>query len=162
MQKIAEKDEPETKNADTEETPVATEAEASESTEESSEGSAEGAATGKKAKKQKKVVRRRKSKKEKESPLIGAIKLVVESGKVGYGSRSSMRGRARAKLYVLARNTPAAIRSRLLKLAGSEVAVIEFEGSTIALGNVCGCPFPVSVLTVYSTGSSNILELAKN
>ena len=159
MQKIAEKDEPEKKNADTEETPV--EAEAEESTEEQAEGSAEGAATGKKAKKQKKVVRRRKSKKEKESPLIGAIKLAVESGKVGYGSRSSMKGSAKAKLYVLARNTPAEIRSRLLKLAGSGVAVMEFEGSTIELGNVCGCPFPVSVLTIYNAGSSNILDLAK-
>jgi ribosomal protein L30E len=29
------------------------------------------------------------------------------------------------------------------------------------LGSVCGKPFPISVLSVYEEGSSNIIDLAK-
>jgi large subunit ribosomal protein L30e len=43
----------------------------------------------------------------------------------------------------------------------SNVPLIQFEGNSMELGSVCGKPFPVSVLSVFEEGSSNILELAK-
>lgn len=114
----------------------------------------------KKEKKQKKVVRRRKSKKEKERPLTGALRLAVESGKVEFGARTATGSKAR--LFVLAANTPQAVREKVSSYAkASEIPIIEFEGTSIELGSVCGKPFPVSVLSVHEEGSSNILELAK-
>ena len=55
-------------------------------------------------KKKKKVVRRRKTKKEKEKPLTAAIRLAVESGKVEFGARRSIKSSllGKAKLFVLA------------------------------------------------------------
>jgi len=116
-----------------------------------------------KKKKAKKVVRRRKSKKEKEKPLTAAIRLAVESGKVSFGARrgisASLLGKAR--LFVMASNSPMEIRDRVVQYSGiSGVPLLVFEGSSIELGSVCGKPFPVLVLSIFDPGSSPILELA--
>ncbi len=117
-----------------------------------------------KKKKQKKVVRRRKSKKEKEKPLTSAIRLCVESGKVGMGARTGVMASllGKAKLFVVASNAPEEVMGQVKKYsAASNIPMIVFEGSSIELGSVCGKPFPVSVLSVYETGSSPIMDLAK-
>lgn len=133
-----------------------------ETSEEASEEATEEAAP--KEKKKKKVVRRRKTKKERENPLTVAVRLAVESGKVEFGARTGIAASilGKAKLFVMASNTPADTRDKVQGYARqSKVPVIEFDGSTMELGSVCGKPFPVSVLSVYEAGSSNILELAK-
>ena len=108
--------------------------------------------------KQKKAVRRRKSKKEKENPITGAIRLAVESGKVEYGAKSMMNN---AKLFVVSNSLPSEL---MMKIEGkakeASVPILRFVGSSMELGSVCGCPFPVSVLSVINPGTSNILELA--
>jgi len=117
-----------------------------------------------KEKKKKKVVRRRKTKKERENVLTAAVRLAVESGKVDFGARSGIAASAdgKAKLFVVANNTPDETRTKVEGLAkASKVPVIEFEGSSVELGSVCGKPFPVSVLSVFEEGSSNLMELVK-
>jgi len=109
-----------------------------------------------KKKKTRKVVRRRKSTKEKENPVVSAIRLAVESGKVEFGSRKGMN--ADAKLLIVAKNAPEYIKDGVSK---SKSPVMEFDGSTMQLGAVCGKPFPVSVLSIFDEGNSNILELSK-
>ncbi|MDO8554229.1 MAG: 50S ribosomal protein L30e [Candidatus Micrarchaeota archaeon] len=109
----------------------------------------------------KKVVRRRKSKKEKENPLSAAIRLAVESGKVEFGSNIGLKNAAvgKAKLFVVAGNVSGVMEK--FKALKSEVPTIEFEGSSIDLGSICGKPFPISILSIYEQGSSNILDLVK-
>jgi large subunit ribosomal protein L30e len=115
-------------------------------------------------KKRKKVVRRRKTKKERENPLTTALRLAVESGKVEFGARAGIVAsiKGKAKLFVVAGNTPEGIKVKVQECAkASKIPVIEFEGSSMELGSVCGRPFPVSVLSVYDAGTSNIMDLAK-
>ncbi len=120
---------------------------------------AEGEKPKKVRSKKTRVVRRRKSRKEKERPLTGAMRLAVESGKVDFGSRTAS---SKAKLFVVAGNAQPDVRARVMALSkASDIPVIEFEGSSMELGSVCGKPFPVSVLSIYEEGSSSILELAK-
>ena len=107
--------------------------------------------------KTKKVVRRRKSKKEKERPLAAAIRLAVESGKVEFGSRNALAADKKVKLFVVSGNTPK-IKEDLMQ---KSLPLIEFEGTSIELGSICGKPFPVSVVSVYEEGSSNIISLLK-
>ncbi|MBI5227436.1 ribosomal L7Ae/L30e/S12e/Gadd45 family protein [Candidatus Micrarchaeota archaeon] len=116
-----------------------------------------GASKKKKIVKEKKVVRRRKSKKEKERPLAAAIRLAVESGKVEFGSRSALSSDKKVKAFVVSGNTPE-IKSQLME---KSLPVIEFDGTSIELGSICGKPFSVSVLSIYEEGSSNILSLLK-
>jgi len=114
-------------------------------------------------KKEKKVVRRRKTK-EKENPLISAIRLTVESGKVDFGIKTGISAllSGAAKLYVVAENTPEEYQKKVFELAKkSNVPVIVFPGSTMELGAVCGKPFPVSVLSIYDIGNSNIMDYAR-
>jgi large subunit ribosomal protein L30e len=115
-------------------------------------------------KKKKKVVRRRKTRKERENPITTALRLTVESGKVEFGARTGMVAglKGNAKLFVVAGNTPAEVKQKLTEYAEtSKIPVILFEGSSMELGSVCGRPFPVSVLSVYDAGTSNIMDLAK-
>lgn len=114
--------------------------------------------------KRKKVVVRRKKTKEKENPLISAIRLAVESGKTDFGARTGIMAGllGKAKIFVVASNTPADIKNKISEYAKKAgIPVIEFPGNTIELGSVCGKPFSVSVLSVYDEGNSNIMELAK-
>lgn len=114
-------------------------------------------------KKEKKVVRRRKTK-EKENPLVTAIRLAVESGKTEFGIRSGLFAflAGKAKLFVVAENTPQEYLKKVQELANkSKIPVIFFPGTTMELGAVCGKPFPVSVLSIYNEGHSNIMDYAK-
>ncbi len=137
--------------------------EESEETEEETDAESEATTSKKKkAAKPRKVVRRRKSKKEKERPLAAAIRLAVESGKVEFGSRVALSSGKKTKVFVLAANAQDSVKSALTAHSGKgNVPVIDFEGTSIELGSICGKPFPVSVLSVYEEGSSNILSLLK-
>jgi len=120
--------------------------------------------TPKKKIQKKKVVRRRKTKKERENPITVAVRLAVESGKVDFGARTGVWASllGKAKLFVIANNAPIDARNKVVEYAKlSEIDLIEFSGSSMELGSVCGKPFPISILSVYDAGSSNIMEIAK-
>jgi len=116
-----------------------------------------------KKKKEKSVVRRRKAK-EKENPLIVAIRLAVESGKTEFGVKSGLAAflTGKATLFVVAEDAPKEYQNKIFDLANkSKIPIIVFPGSTMELGAVCGKPFPVSVLSVYDVGNSNLMSYVK-
>ncbi len=111
-----------------------------------------------------KVIRKRKSKKEKENPLTSAIRLAVESGKVGFGSKKGVKDilMGNIKLAVFASNVPVSLAEDVERFGEiSEIPLVVFPGTSVELGAICGKPFPVSVLAVYEEGVSNILEFGK-
>ena len=111
----------------------------------------------------KRVIRRKKSKKDKEHPLASAIRLAVESGKVDFGSRRGLKSGilGKTKLFVLASNTPMEVRDSIIKYSkASEIPIIIFEGNNMELGSICGKPFSVSVLSIYEAGNSTIFDIA--
>jgi large subunit ribosomal protein L30e len=65
----------------------------------------------------------------------------------------------RARMIVVARNCPAEFRSKITKKA--KPFIHTFEGSSAALGNVCGKPFAVSTLAIVHPGESDILSLRR-
>ena len=98
------------------------------------------------------------------SGLARAIRQCVDSGKVEFGANTGVKRAlaGKAKLVVLADNCPSEVRDdvlRFCKLSGVPTAV--FDGTSVELGTVVGRPHPVSVLTVYDVGNSNIMEYAK-
>ena len=111
-----------------------------------------------------KVIRKRQSKKEKEDPLSSAIRLAVESGKVGFGSRKGVKDilMGNIKLAVVAANVPISLSEDVERFGElSDVPLVVFPGTSLELGAICGKPFPVSVLAVYEEGVSSILEFGK-
>ncbi|MBI4399884.1 50S ribosomal protein L30e [Candidatus Micrarchaeota archaeon] len=96
--------------------------------------------------------------------LTKSIRMVVDTGKVKFGSRDAVKSalNGTAKLIVVADNIENNIKSDLAHHAKvSKVVLYQFSGTSIELGSICGKPYPVSALSIFDAGNSNILELAK-
>lgn len=97
--------------------------------------------------------------------LNKAIRIAVDSGKVVLGSDRSVKmalNGGGAKLVIVSENCPEMVKGDLkhyCKLAS--IPVVEFEGSSVELGTVCGKPFPVSALSVLEAGNSGILDAVR-
>jgi ribosomal protein L30E len=101
-------------------------------------GAAEGEPKKKMRSKKTKVVRRRKSKKEKERPLTGAVRLAVESGKVEFGSRTAS---AKAKLFVVAGNAQPEVKNHVLSMAkASDIPVLDSKALPWSLAPCAASP----------------------
>ncbi|MBI5226875.1 50S ribosomal protein L30e [Candidatus Micrarchaeota archaeon] len=95
--------------------------------------------------------------------LERSIRLAVDSGKVSLGSQKSLEHARRgdAKLLIMAQNTPAGLAEDLKHFCSlSDLRLVQFKGTSMQLGTVCGKPFPVSALSVIEPGDSDILDAA--
>ncbi|HIH20521.1 TPA: 50S ribosomal protein L30e [Candidatus Micrarchaeota archaeon] len=92
-----------------------------------------------------------------------SIRLAVDSGKVELGLDRALKSAINggAKLIVIASNCPRAVELKQY-CAASKTPAVEFEGSGVDLGAVCGKPFSISVLTVFEEGNSDILKAVKS
>jgi len=86
-----------------------------------------------------------------------AIKMAVTTGKVHFGISQCAKAvkTGKAKLIIAAANCPD---DGMRKDRLGSIAIYHFPGTTIDLGNACGKPFPVSVLTILDPGTSTILS----
>lgn len=92
------------------------------------------------------------------------IKRTVDTGKVILGTNKSINAlkTANAKMLIFTQNGPKNIKDDILYYSKiASVPVLEFGGTSLELGTVCGKPFLVSVMAVMSPGESNILSGGK-
>lgn len=93
-----------------------------------------------------------------------SIRIAVDTGKVAYGVESAKKAlmTKQAKLVIIANNTPQDIKEDINRYAElSEVPILEFSGSSLDLGAICGRPHFVATLTVYEMGDSDIIKAVK-
>jgi large subunit ribosomal protein L30e len=93
-----------------------------------------------------------------------AIQIVTKTGKTILGARQSIKAikHGDVKLVILAANTPSTIRNDIIHYAKlSGVPTMEYEGSSLDLGFICGKPFLVSVVSIQESGDSDILSLVE-
>jgi large subunit ribosomal protein L30e len=93
-----------------------------------------------------------------------ALRTAAQTGKVLLGTKETLRAvkDKKAKLVVLAGNTPDADQQALMTAAKSGgVPVYKFGGTNQELGPACGKPFPVTMLSVLEAGESDVLALAR-
>ncbi|MGC8936001.1 MAG: 50S ribosomal protein L30e [Candidatus Methanomethylicaceae archaeon] len=93
--------------------------------------------------------------------LSKELKVAIGTGKVEIGYKVSLKAlkKKRAKLIVMASNTPENLSSRIKQFAGTEVPLYLFPGSSWDLGGICGKPYPVTTVAVLDPGESSILQL---
>lgn len=86
-----------------------------------------------------------------------AIKMAVTTGKVHFGVEQCKKTvkAGKAKLIIAASNCP---EEAMKESKFGSVSIYHFPGSGVDLGNACGKPFPVSVLTIMDPGTSTILS----
>ena len=101
----------------------------------------------------------KKSKKDANS-INSRLALVMKSGRVvlGYNSTLKPRRTGKAKLVLIAGNTPPLRKSELEYYAMlSKSPVHHFTGTNIELGTACGKLFRVGVMAIIDAGDSDIL-----
>ncbi|KAK6076099.1 60S ribosomal protein L30 [Seiridium cupressi] len=101
----------------------------------------------------------KKSKKDANS-LSSRLALVMKSGKVTLGYKSTLKSlrAGKAKLVIIAGNTPPLRKSELEYYSMlSKAPVHHFGGNNIELGTACGKLFRCSTMAVLDAGDSDIL-----
>lgn len=80
----------------------------------------------------------------------------VKTGKVIIGANRTVDAaeNGSAKMVVLASNCPADIKK---KVQETNVQVLEYEGTSVELGPVCGKPFTIAAMAILDAGESDIL-----
>ncbi|KAK2827819.1 hypothetical protein FQN49_007312 [Arthroderma sp. PD_2] len=92
--------------------------------------------------------------------LSSRLALVMKSGKVTMGSKSTLKTlrSGKAKLILIAGNCPPLRKSELEYYAMlAKVPVHHFHGNNIELGTACGKLFRCSTMAVLDAGDSDIL-----
>jgi large subunit ribosomal protein L30e len=80
----------------------------------------------------------------------------VKTGKVIVGANRTIDAAANgsAKMVVLASNCPEDIKK---KIQATDIPVLEYEGTSVDLGPVCGKPFTIAAMAILDVGESDIL-----
>ena len=92
------------------------------------------------------------------------IRRAVDTGKVLFGVKETEKSvlKGDAGLIVISGNIPVQLKERTTQLCKvGIVSILEFEGTGLALGSVCGKPFVVSVLCIEKAGKSKIMDAIK-
>ncbi|KAK6359781.1 60S ribosomal protein L30 [Orbilia brochopaga] len=101
-----------------------------------------------------------KKSKKAENSINSRLALVMKSGKVclGYKSTLKMLRSGKAKLVIIAGNTPPLRKSELEYYAMlAKTNVHHFAGNNIELGTACGKLFRCSTMAILDQGDSDIL-----
>jgi len=94
--------------------------------------------------------------------LDKAIRLTIDSGKVIVGFRECIKSiiNGNGKLVILANNIPTDTAKDIEYYSSmSNIPLLRYKGTSINLGEVCGFPYPVSVMLVLEEGDSGILNI---
>ncbi|EEQ87666.1 60S ribosomal protein L30 [Blastomyces dermatitidis] len=89
------------------------------------------------------------------------LALVMKSGKVTLGYKSTLKSlrSGKAKLVIIAGNTPPLRKSELEYYSMlSKTSVHHFSGNNIELGTACGKLFRCSTMAILDAGDSDILS----
>jgi len=80
----------------------------------------------------------------------------VKTGKVIIGANRTVDAATNgsAKMVILASNCPEEIKK---KVQETNVPVLEYEGTSVELGPVCGKPFTIAAMAILDAGESDIL-----
>lgn len=85
-----------------------------------------------------------------------SLNKAVKTGKVIIGANRTVDAAANgsAKMVVLASNCPEDIKK---KVQETNVQVLEYEGTSVELGPICGKPFTIAAMAIIDVGESDIL-----
>merc|ERR1719456_12503 len=103
----------------------------------------------------------KKSKKGTADSINTRLQLVMKSGKASLGYKSTLKSirQGKAKLVIIAGNTPALRKSEIEYYCMlAKVGVHHYSGSNIDLGTACGKYFRVGCLCITDPGDSDIIR----
>lgn len=86
-----------------------------------------------------------------------ALKKALKTGNVHLGSKRTVKSleNNEAKLVLLAANCPEDLKAEVSRF---NIPLIEFEGTNVELGAICGKPYSIASLAVIEPGESDIMN----
>ena len=94
--------------------------------------------------------------------LEKALKDAMKEKKSILGSKEVLNSIKDSKLVVLSQSAPRKTAEKILENAKKEkISTLQFEGSSVALGRLCGLQFRVSTISLTALSDANIKSIIK-
>ena len=94
--------------------------------------------------------------------LEKALKDSMKENKSILGSKQVLGSLKNSKLVVLSKSAPKNLADKIIEGAKKEkISTLQFEGSSVALGRLCGLQFRVSSVSLTSISDANIKSIMK-
>ena len=94
--------------------------------------------------------------------LEKVLKDAMKEKKSILGSKEVLNSIKDSKLVVLSQSAPKKTADKILENAKKEkISTLQFEGSSVALGRLCGLQFRVSTISLTSLSDANIKSIIK-
>ncbi len=94
--------------------------------------------------------------------LEKALKDSMKEKKSILGSKQVLGSLKNSKLVILSQSAPKKFTDKIIEGAKKEkVSTLQFEGSSVALGRLCGLHFRVSTISLTSLSDANIKSIMK-
>jgi large subunit ribosomal protein L30e len=94
--------------------------------------------------------------------LEKALKDAMKENKITMGTKQVLNTIKNSNLIVLSRSIPKDKAQQIQNLAKKEkVSTLEFDGSSVVLGRLCGLQFRVSTISLTSLSDANIKSILK-
>jgi large subunit ribosomal protein L30e len=94
--------------------------------------------------------------------LEKALKDAMKEKKSILGSKEVLHSIKDSKLVVLSQSAPKKTADKILENAKKEkISTLQFEGSSVALGRLCGLQFRVSTISLTSLSDANIKSIIR-
>ena len=94
--------------------------------------------------------------------LEKVIKDAVEDDKYSFGSRAAINFMKNSKLVVLSHSVPEKMLQKIQEAAkNSKVPILNYNGSSVELGRLCGTQFRISTLSLETLSDTNLKAIIK-
>ncbi len=95
--------------------------------------------------------------------LEKAIKDAVEDGKCSFGTKEVISSIKNSKLVVLSHSTPSIATQKIVEAAKSaKVPTLNYKGSSVELGRLCGTQFRISAVSLKTLSDTNLKAIIKD
>lgn len=94
--------------------------------------------------------------------LEKALKDAIQDNKCIYGNKQVLTGVKNSKLIVLSNSVPKSTQEKILETAKKEkIPTVSFQGTSVALGKLCGLQFRISALSFSALTDANVKSIVK-
>ena len=90
------------------------------------------------------------------------IKDAIEEGKYTFGTKEAISTVKNSKLIVLSHSIPEKILEKIQQESkSSKVPILNYDGSSVELGRLCGTQFRISALSLKTLSDTNLKAITK-
>lgn len=95
--------------------------------------------------------------------LEKAIKDAVEDGKCSFGTKEVLGSLKNSKLIVLSHSVSSTMTQKIVEAAkGAKVPTLNYKGSSVELGRLCGTQFRISAVSLKTLSDTNLKAIIKD